>query len=41
MPVRRHGDAFVNGRIVIIPSGVNGSDSEHEARMPSFAPAQP
>lgn len=33
--------AYVNGRIVITPSGVNGSDSEHEARMLSFAPAKP
>ncbi|MFF3783984.1 PQQ-binding-like beta-propeller repeat protein [Streptomyces sp. NPDC001933] len=33
--------AYVNGRIVITPSGVNGSDSDHEARMLSFAPAEP
>jgi outer membrane protein assembly factor BamB len=33
--------AYVNGRIIITPSGVNGSDDEHEARMLSFAPAKP
>ncbi|MFD0340028.1 hypothetical protein ACFVH0_15270 [Streptomyces sp. NPDC127117] len=33
--------ACVNGRIVVTPSGVNGSGSEHEARMLSFAPAKP
>ncbi|MFE3145517.1 hypothetical protein ACFXJ6_02355 [Streptomyces sp. NPDC059218] len=27
--------------IVVTPSGVNGSDSEHEARTLSFAPAKP
>ncbi|MFE2934816.1 hypothetical protein [Streptomyces sp. NPDC059278] len=27
--------------IVVTPSGVNGSDSEHEAHMLSFAPAKP
>ncbi|MFF2900764.1 hypothetical protein [Streptomyces sp. NPDC057966] len=27
--------------IVVTPSGVNGSGSEHEARTLSFAPAKP
>ncbi|MFF8435419.1 outer membrane protein assembly factor BamB family protein [Streptomyces bacillaris] len=33
--------AYVNGRIVITPSIVNGQDSRREARMLSFAPEKP
>ncbi|MFI6422040.1 PQQ-binding-like beta-propeller repeat protein [Streptomyces sp. NPDC050842] len=33
--------AYVNGRIVISPSGVSGNDADHEARMLSFAPGTP
>jgi outer membrane protein assembly factor BamB len=33
--------AYVNGRIIITPSGVNGNDARPEARMLSFAPETP
>ncbi|WP_432753898.1 PQQ-binding-like beta-propeller repeat protein [Streptomyces sp. JL2001] len=33
--------AYVNGRIVITPSGVSGDDANPEARMLSFAPGPP
>ena len=33
--------AYVNGRIVITPSGVSGDDANPEARMLSFAPGTP